>query len=63
MELVVRQPRRSGTDAGLALEALDFEDLALGFRFGSGREILPNPPAVQPAGNAENDIPGGIRER
>jgi len=44
------------------LEALDFEDLALGFRLGSGLEVLPDAFAVQPAGNAEDDLPGGIRE-
>jgi hypothetical protein len=62
VELVIGQPRGGGPDAGLPLEMLDFEGLALGFRLGSGREVLPDPFAVQPAGDAINDIPGGIRE-
>ena len=49
-------------DACVALEPLDFEDLPLGFGLGAGREVFTDAFAVQPAGDAENDLPGGIRE-
>ena len=62
LELVVRQPGGCGADAGLALDLREFEDLALGLGFGPGREVLADALAVEPAGDAENDIPGGIRE-
>ena len=48
MELIVCQPRGGSADAGFALEALDFEDLALGFGLGTSREVLANALAVQP---------------
>ncbi|MBP7481314.1 MAG: hypothetical protein KA788_02150, partial [Lacunisphaera sp.] len=49
-------------DASFALEALDLEELALGFRLGTGPKVTTDALAVQPTGNAENDLPGGIRE-
>ena len=62
MELIFCQPRGGSADAGFALEALDFEDLALGFGLWTSREVFTNAFAVQPAGNTEDDLPGGIRE-
>lgn len=46
----------------LFLDAFDLQDVALGFRFGSGAEVFSDAFSVQPAGNAMNDLPGGIRE-
>jgi hypothetical protein len=34
----------------------------LGFGLGARGEVFANPLSGQPAGNAENDLPGGIRE-
>ena len=62
VELILRQPNDRRVDTCRALEPLDFEDLPLGFGLGPGREVFADAFAVQPAGHAENDLPGGIRE-
>ena len=62
VQLVLRQPRDGGADAGRTLEAPDFEGVGFGFGLGVGGKILPDALTVEPAGNAKNDIPGGIRE-
>jgi hypothetical protein len=55
-------PKPKQQNACVALEPLDFEDLPLGFGLGASREVFTDAFAVQPAGDAENDLPGGIRE-
>ena len=62
MELILRQAGDRGPDAGFALETLDLHNLALGFGLGTSPKVFTNAFAVQPAGNAENELPGGIRE-
>jgi hypothetical protein len=62
MQLILRQPGDSGSDAGRALEAPDFKGVGFGLGLGVGGKVLPDALAVEPAGDAENDIPGGIRE-
>ena len=62
VELVLNEPGDGGAGAGLALQALDFQDLPLGFGLGPRGEVFANALSVQPAGNAINDLPGGIRE-
>jgi hypothetical protein len=44
------------------LEAPDFEGVGLDLGLGVGGEILPDALTVEPSGNAENDLPRGIRE-
>ncbi len=62
VQLVLRQPGDSGSDAGCALEAPDFQRVGFGLRLGLGSKVLADALAVEPAGDAENDLPGGIRE-
>ena len=62
MELIVHQPGDGSADAGFSLEALDFEDLTFDFGLGTSWKVFANAFTVQPAGNAINDLPGGIRE-
>jgi len=40
MELILDQPGDGGADAGLALEALDFQHLPFGFGLGAGGDIF-----------------------
>jgi hypothetical protein len=61
--LLVAEPRNGSADTALALSTLHFEDLTLGVGIGSRAEIFADTLAVEPAGEVENDIPGGIRER
>jgi hypothetical protein len=60
--LVVRQPGGCGADARLGLDLRQLQSLTFGLGFGPGREVLADALAVEPAGDAVNDIPGGIRE-
>ncbi len=60
VKLRVRQPR--GSDANAGLEIADFVNLTLNFSFGAGQKVLADTFAVEPAGEAKNDFPGGIRE-
>ena len=46
----------------LLLEAPDFEGVGFDLRLGVGGKILPDTLTVEPAGNAKNDLPGGICE-
>ncbi|MGA2446314.1 MAG: hypothetical protein ABSG50_12890, partial [Opitutaceae bacterium] len=62
LQLRIIEPRCCDSHAGLSLEPLDFEDLPLGFGFGPGRKVFANAFSVQLSRNAEDDIPGGIRE-
>ena len=61
VELMFRRAGGRRPDAGFAREALDLKNLALGFGLGTGRKVFTDALAVQPAGNAGNDLPGGIR--
>jgi len=42
VELILDQPGDGGADAALALEALDFQHLPLGFRLGACRGVFTN---------------------
>jgi hypothetical protein len=44
------------------LEAPDFERVGFSLGLGVGGKVLPDALTVEPTGNAENDLPGGIRE-
>ena len=46
----------------LGLDLRELEGLTLSLGFGPGREVLADALAIEPAGDPENDIPGGIRE-
>jgi hypothetical protein len=48
--------------AELGIIVLDVDNLALGFRLGTGREVLADALAVQPTGHAVCGLPGGIGE-
>jgi len=62
VKLGIGQPRGGGANAGLGLEALDFQGLTLGGGLGAGREILTDARTIEPTGDAKNDLLGGIRE-
>ena len=62
VELIISQPRGGGANAGLGLEALDFQGLTLGGALGADREILTDARTIEPADDAKNDLLGGIRE-
>ena len=62
VQLVLRQPGDSRADAGCALKAPDFERVGFSLGLGVGGKVLPDALAVEPAGDAKNDLPGGIRE-
>lgn len=62
MQLFVGETGGRSADAGGRLDLLNFHRLALGGGLGAGRKVLTDALAVEPAGEAENDLPGGIRE-
>jgi hypothetical protein len=60
--LFVRKPGSCGANARLGLDLCKLEGLALGLGFGASGEVFADALAIEPAGDAINDIPGGIRE-
>jgi hypothetical protein len=63
VQLLIGEPGDGRPDARrVGLGTFDFEGLALDLGFRTGREILADALTIQPPGDPENDIPGGIRE-
>ncbi len=61
-QLIIGEARGGDSHAAPALESCNFEDLPFGLGLHAGRQILADAFAIKPTGNAENDLPGGIRE-
>jgi len=61
-QLIVHKAGGGATPAALALQCGQFENLAFSLCLRVRVELLANALAVQPARNAENDLPGGVRE-
>lgn len=57
VKLFIAEAGDCGSNAAFGLEASDFEDLALGFCFGTSGEVLADALAVEPARDPEDDIP------
>jgi len=61
-KLFIGQARDCCANLSVGLEASDFEYLPLGFGLGARGEVLADALPVEPTGDAEDDLPGGILE-
>ena len=60
VQLLIAEARDRGTHASLGLEVPDVEDLALGFRFRTSREVFADALAVEPARERKTTAPEGL---
>lgn len=60
--LILVKPGDGRAGAGVTLEPIHFLNLAFGFRFRAGLEVLAEALAVDARVELEDDLPGGIRE-